>query len=280
MKEEPALRGPAESDESSTTHSSTAPASPQGLARIQRKATLLPPSILLHGGPGVGKTTFGASAPDPVFILTENGLGVLETAHFPLTGSFDEVMAALAALYSEAHDYRTLVIDSVDHLEPLIHAKTCKAKGLSSIEDAGYGKGYVYALDFWRQYIEGLNALRTDRGMTIIQIAHSEIRRFDPPDNEPYHRYEIKLHRHASALLQESSDVVLFANYRISTIKTNVGFNKQITRAVGSGERVLYTTERPSFLAKNRYALPEILPLSWQELARHMPHFSQPATAR
>jgi hypothetical protein len=277
---EPALRGPAKSDESSATYGSIAPASPQGLARIQRKAMLLPPCILLHGGPGVGKTTFGASAPSPVFILTENGLGVLDAPHFPLAGGFDEVMSSLAALYSEPHDYRTLVVDSVDHLEPLIHAKTCKAKGLSSIEDAAYGKGYVYALEYWRQYIEGLNALRADRGMTVVQIAHSEIRRFDSPEHEPYHRFEIKLHRHASALLQEHSDVVLFANWRISTIKTNVGFNKQVTRAVGSGERVLYTTERPSFLAKNRFALPEILPLSWQDFAAAMPHFSQSATAR
>ena len=135
-------------------------------------------------------------------------------SHFPLAKSFDDVLSALAALYSEPHDFRTLVVDSVDHLEPLIHARVCKEKGFSSIEDAGYGKGYVFALDYWRQYVEGLTALRSDRGVTVIQIAHSEIRRFDLPEHEPYQRYEIKLHRTASALLQETSDVVAFAAYR------------------------------------------------------------------
>jgi AAA domain len=109
--------------------------------------------------------------------------------------------------------------------------------------------------------------------MTVIQIAHTEIRRFDSPEHEPYDRYVIKLHARAAALLQEHSDVVLFANYRISTVKADVGFNKKVTRALGSGERVLYTAERPAFLAKNRFGLPDSLPLSWKAFAAAMPHF-------
>jgi hypothetical protein len=225
----------------------------------------------IHGVHGVGKTTFAAGAPDPVFVLTEDGLGTLEVPHFPLARTFDEVMQALAALYTEQHGFKTLVVDSVDWLEPLIHAKVCKDQGWSSIEDAGYGKGYVAAVDPWRQYLEGLNALRDDKGMAIVQLAHTDIKRFDSPESEPYDRYIIKLHSKASALLQEHSDIVLFANYRVSTIKSDVGFNKKVTRALGSGERLLHTAERPAFLAKNRNALPETLPMSWAALAEAMP---------
>ena len=107
--------------------------------------------------------------------------------------------------------------------------------------------------------------------MAIVQIAHTDIKRFDSPESEPYDRYVIKLHAKASALLQEHSDVVLFANYRISTVKSDVGFNRKVTRALGSGERLLHTAERPAFLAKNRYALPETLPMSWTALAEAMP---------
>ena len=113
--------------------------------------------------------------------------------------------------------------------------------------------------------------------MTVIQIAHTDIKRFDSPEHEPYDRYVIKLHARAAALLQEHSDVVLFANYRISTVKSDIGFNKKVTRALGSGERVLYTAERPAFLAKNRYSLPDSLPLSWAAFAEAMPHFTVPA---
>ena len=241
------------------------------LASLRRATTVAPPRILIHGVAGVGKTTFAAGAPEPVFILTEDGLGTLAAPHFPLARSFDEVMEALAALYSEEHGFRSVVIDSIDWLEPLIWARACKDNGWKSIEDAGYGKGYVAALDLWRQYIDGLNALRDDKGLTVIQIAHTDIKRFDSPEHEPYDRYIIKLHARAAALLQEHSDTVLFANYRISTVKSDVGFNKKVTRALGSGERVLYTAERPAFLAKNRYGLPDVLPLSWDAFSQSMP---------
>lgn len=241
------------------------------LASLKRSTCLAPPRILIHGVAGVGKTTFAAGAPDPVFVITEDGLGTLDAPHFPLARSFDEVMEALAALYSEDHAFRTVVVDSVDWLEPLIWARACRDNGWKSIEDAGYGKGYVAALDLWRQYIDGLNALRDDKGLAVIQIAHTDIKRFDSPEHEPYDRYIIKLHARAAALLQEHSDAVLFANYRISTVKSDVGFNKKVTRALGSGERVLYTAERPAFLAKNRYGLPDVLPLSWDAFAQSMP---------
>ena len=241
------------------------------LSQLTRASQPKPPSMLMHGVAGVGKTTFAAESPKPVFILTEDGLGTLDVEHFPLAKSFDDVLGALAALYTEKHDYRTVVIDSVDWLEPLVWARACRDNGWKSIEDAGYGKGYVAALDLWRQYLDGLNALRNERGMTIIQIAHTDIKRFDSPEHDPYDRYVIKLHTRAAALLQEYADIVLFANYRISTVKADVGFNKKVNRALGSGERVMHSVERPAFLAKNRYGLPDTLPLNWSAFAQAMP---------
>jgi hypothetical protein len=112
--------------------------------------------------------------------------------------------------------------------------------------------------------------------MGVILIAHSEIKRFDSPETEPYDRYQVKLHARASALVQEHVDAVLFANYRVSTLKTDVGFKKSVTRAVGGGERLLHTAERPAFLAKNRFGLPETLPLDWAALAAGIPFYANP----
>lgn len=246
------------------------------LAQLTRANTPKPPRLLVHGVAGVGKTTFAAESNSPVFVQTEDGLGTLPSTHFPLSRTFEEVIEALVALYTEDHDFKTVVIDSVDWLEPLVWAKACRDNGWNSIEDAGYGKGYIAALNLWRQYIDGLNALRDDRAMTVIQIAHTDIKRFDSPEHDPYDRYVIKLHARAAALLQEHSDGVLFANYRISPVKADVGFNKKVNRALGSGERVLYTAERPAFLAKNRYGLPETLPLDWTAFAQAMPASLQP----
>ena len=117
--------------------------------------------------------------------------------------------------------------------------------------------------------------------MGVILIAHAEIKRFDSPETEPYDRYQPKLHRSASALVQEHVDAVLFANYRISTLKSDVGFNKKVVRGVSGGDRLLHTAERPAFLAKNRFGLAETLPLSWPELAAGIPFYaSRPARPR
>jgi hypothetical protein len=92
--------------------------------------------------------------------------------------------------------------------------------------------------------------------MNIVVIAHAEIKRFDPPDMEPYDRYQIKLHRHASALWQEWATMVLFCNYKTRTDKTDVGFKKEVVRGIGKGERVVLTEQRPAYLAKNHWGLP------------------------
>ncbi|MDR0807987.1 MAG: ATP-binding protein [Gemmobacter sp.] len=111
----------------------------------------------------------------------------------------------------------------------------------------------------------------TDEGPNFIKLGGRVIKRFDSPEHEPYDRCVIKLQTRASALLQEHSDVVLFANYQISVAKSDVGFNKKVTRALGSGARVMHTEERPAFLAKNRYGLPDTLPLMWSEFLAAMP---------
>ena len=102
------------------------------------------------------------------------------------------------------------------------------------------------------------------------------MKRFDSPETEPFDRYQIKLHKMASALVQEHADMVLFANFKTSVTKSDVGM-KKVARGVGAGTRVLYTEERPAFLAKNRHNLPPELPLSWEALASSMAAASEAA---
>jgi len=240
------------------------------LSSLNRQSVQKPPRIVLYGVHGVGKTTFAANAPNPVIIQTEDGLGSIDIDHFPLATSFDDVIGAFGALYTEDHDFETLIIDSLDWLEPLVWAEACKRNNWQSIEDAGYGKGYLAAIDVWREYLDAVNGLRTEKSMAIIQTAHAEINRFDNPETEPYDRYQIKLHKRASDLVQEHADMVLFANWKTSVTKADAGFNKKVTRGIGAGTRVIYTEERPAFLAKNRHRLPPELPLDWNALAAAM----------
>lgn len=247
-----------------------------------RSSTMLqPPFAVIYGGPGVGKTTFGASAPAPVFLLTEDGLGLLDAPHFPLIRSYDQFMEAIGALYSEEHEFETCVIDSADRLEPLIWAETCRRNNWTDLEQPGFGKGYLATLPVWNDALDGLKALRSDRNMAVVLIAHHEIKRFDSPETEGYDRYQIKLHRRAADLIQEQVDLILFAGWKVSTVKGDAAKpgQKGATRGVGRGERVLYTEERPAFVAKNRYSLPPELPLDWNALSAAMQASISPADA-
>ena len=228
------------------------------------------PRIVIHGEPGVGKTTFAASAPSPVVIQTEDGLGNLEATAFPLATSFDDVMQAIVSLYQEDHEFRTLVVDSLDWLEPLIWAKVCADNKIESIEKLGYGRGYVEALAYWRQFFDGITALRDHKDMTIVMTAHSEIKRVEDPMLPAYDTRDLKLHKRAAALAEEFADVILFAAVQTNTVTEESGFNNKRVRAVTTGNRVMHTVGQPAFLAKNRFSLPAVLPLSWADFASAM----------
>lgn len=236
------------------------------LKDIQKNNFDKPPRIVIHGTPGIGKTTFAAGAPKPIFVQTEDGLGNLSPDAFPLATSFDGVMEAFGALYTEDHKYQTVVVDSLSALEQMIWSKVAKDAGHDNIEQLGYGKGYVIALDHWHAFLDGVNALR-DRGIMPVLIAHTDVVRFDSPETDPYDRYLIKLHKRAFQLLYERADIIGFANYQTAVIKTDAGFNKKVARGVETGDRRLHLVEKPAFVAKNRYSLPESIPLSWDAMA-------------
>ena len=227
------------------------------------RSTVKPPILVLHGTAGIGKTTFAANAPSPIFIRTEDGLGSLDADTFPVAQSWSDVMEALSALYQEQHDYKTVVIDSLSALEPLIWKQVAKDHNKNGIEDLGFGKGYVFAQDYWQQLLMGCAALRDEKGITPILIAHSEVSRFDSPEVEPYDRFQIRLHKRAMALVYERADVIGFCNWRTVIVKDEVGIGQKQSRGVSTGERLLHLVERPAYLAKNRYSLPETMPLDW-----------------
>jgi len=231
------------------------------LKSIRRNKNIAAPRVCIYGVEGIGKSTFAAGAPAPVFIQTEDGLGSLQVDHFPIATKVSDVLDALSSLFEDDHTFKTVVIDSLDWLENLIW-RDIEQK--YDAKDLAYGKGAMIAADKWREILEGLTALRNDKGMIVILLAHVEIKRFDSPETEPFDRYQPKLQARSSALIREWVDAVLFANYKTIVKRDDVGFNKTVARGISTGERLLYTSERPAYQAKNRYGLPESLPLSWE----------------
>jgi hypothetical protein len=227
------------------------------LEKIHSGKRRRPPRLLIYGIEGVGKSTLAANAPNPIFLPTEDGLDQIECDSFPLAQSLEAVMGNLTALATEEHGYQTVVIDSLDWLERLIFDAVCKQYGAKSIEkvDGGYGKGYVHAIGPWRQVIDALRYLREQKGMIIVFLAHSKIEKFQDPESTPFDRFSPRLNKHATALLCEWCDGILLATREHGAAKGERG-----------GQRVLRCVGGPARIAKNRYDLPETLPLDWNSL--------------
>jgi hypothetical protein len=226
-----------------------------------------PQRIVIFGTEGIGKSTFAADAPDVIFIPTEDGTEHLDVARFPIVRSWRDMLDALDALRA-AHSFRTVAIDTLDAFEPHVWSQTCATKSNSGkkvehIEDYGFAKGYDYALDVWRTFLDRLDQLRDERGMSVIVIAHSQVSTFKSPDTEDFHRYELKVHKKASALVKEWADHVLFTTHEILTHKQN---NR--AKGISTGNRLIYTTKTAAYDAKHRGSLPDSLPLSWDAFAR------------
>lgn len=235
-----------------------------------------PRRILLYGQHGVGKSTWAAEAPSPIFLDVEGGLNDIACDKSERLNTFGDVVSAVSWLITNPNDYKTVAIDTLDWLQTLIHKQVSQDAGKNSIEEIGYGKGYKFALEKWHFLIKGLDALRA-KGKTIILLAHAKIEAFDSPEAERYDRYEPALHESASAIVQEWCDEVLFASFRVFTRTEDLGFGQKRQIALGGKERFIRTNESAAAIAKNRLRLPDELPLTWAAYAAHLP---QPASVQ
>lgn len=261
------------------------------LSSIAKTKHAMPPRILIHGQEKSGKSTFFAggtvntaqgpvalpSAPKPIFIQTEDGLRGLDAEAFPLANKYQDVVDALGVLAQEDHDYKTLIIDSADWLERLIHQQvieTCiyDVKGVKTMESAhgGYGKAYSVALTYWKSILAGLDWLNTNKSMIVGIICHSVVAPYnDPSAEQPYDVLSLKLHQPkkgtgARDLLSEWADIIGYAEKKVMISRKSFD-GKEIARAqaIKGVLNKLHLVGSAAYVAGNRYNLPETIDLSW-----------------
>ena len=232
------------------------------LSQITDKPAIRPPRIVIHGKGGVGKTTFGASAPHAVILPVEDGEGILSVPHLPRPTSFEDVLNTLAELHNEKHDFKTLIVDAVDKIEPLVWQQVCDEGNKANIEAFGYAKGYVLADAPWIKFFQWLDALR-NKGMTTIVISHNQTTTLDDPIIGSYIRTAPKLHKRANELLAEWADIVGCLD--IERVAIDKGEGRTTRTAQTTGQRILYLEDTGAVAAKNRYSLPPILQIPKQD---------------
>jgi hypothetical protein len=245
------------------------------LASLKSSESQDPPIVLIYGNDGVGKTSLAAEFPAPIYLHTD-GEETPKGIQLPssLIESYDDACEVLGELLEPGHDFKTIVLDSLDGLEPLVWQKTCARLGVKSIEEPGYGKGYKEADEEWNYLIGGFLAAKK-AGLHVVMLAHPRIKRFDSPVSDPYDRYGIKIHDRASDLVREKSDIVVFMKQRITLKEKEVARQTKVAHGESGGDREMHLEERPGFVAKNRFDMPNRITYKrgtgYAELAKFFP---------
>jgi hypothetical protein len=219
------------------------------------------PIILLYGAEGRGKSTLACKFSKPLALLLERGLprGVSVDAVEDVN-NFEAVMATLRDIYTAPGDHETLVIDTVDALESLLIEGLCAKNSWKTVETPSYGKGWVAADDEWRRFIRAITAIRDKHDMTIVMTCHCGIERIDDPRAPTYTSYQPRLHKRARGLIMDCTDAVFFLAEDLRIVTDDGGFRER-TRAATDTRRFLFTEGRPAFAAKNRFGMPEKIPI-------------------
>lgn len=231
---------------------------------------------VFYGDNGTGKSTLAAHSPAPVWHDIEDGSGRLDVdrylfrdgpgGHVPR--SYSEVQSGVAELLASSHDHQSLVVDTLDRLESLMWTWLCERDGKSGIEDYGYGKGYIAALEEWRRLLMSFDRLRSERGMSIILLGHSVIRTFKNPTGEDFDRYQLRINDKAAGLIKEWADVVGFVAFEEGGSKLK---GEARARGWSTGKRQVHFERSAAYDAKSRIVLPGSVDLDptnpWAPLA-------------
>ena|SRR5690554_494859 len=214
----------------------------------------------ITGDAGVGKTTLAATFPKPIFIRAEDGLqSVPETSRpdaFPILSKVEDLWEQLTALIKEEHDYKTLVIDSVTQLETMFgeHVMETDPKKPKSLAQAngGYGAGFSAVAALHGRVRKAAKVLKEKRGMNVVFIAHSDVTTIELPDQDPYSRYELRLHKKSMTHYVDNVDLVAYL--KLETFTTGDGERK---KAISSGNRIAVCYTAAAQVSKNRYGISE-----------------------
>ena len=227
--------------------------------------------VVIYGPEGIGKSTLAAKFPDPVFIDTEGSTNAMDIARFPKPTSWTMLLEEVDYVRQNPDVCRTLVIDTTDWAEQMCIQSICDKHQKDGIESFGYGTGYVYVREEFGRFLNKLSEV-VEKGINVVLTAHAQMRKFEQPDEMgAYDRWELKLGKktgsQTSPLVKEWCDMLLFCNYKTTVVNVDGQGARKGKNKVQGGKRVMYTSHHSCWDAKNRYGLPEEVPMEWSSIA-------------
>lgn len=222
-----------------------------------------PLKLVVYGPEGIGKSTLASKLPGPVFIDTENGSNQLDVARLPRPTSWVMLLDEVAEIRDHGQEYgcKTLIIDTVDAAERLAQDAVLADGQKASIEDFGYGKGYVLVKERFVKMLDLLSEC-VEAGYNVALLGHAILSKVERPDEQAsYDKWGMKLidtkRVSDAALVKEWADCLLFLDYDVTIVKSSDGKKATAT----GGKRVVHANHNVTYDAKNRFGLADEMPL-------------------
>lgn len=223
-----------------------------------------PWKALIFGVPGVGKSSLAAQAPGVFFLDLENGLDRIDCWRTPTRLTTYQELIKWMKWAIENPEVKTIAIDTIDEVEKILAQKALDLYNAevktqaTTISDVPYGRGTDLLVAEWRRFIDVIERVHA-RGKNVLFVGHEQVQKFENPSDANYDFYTVNLHKKTAPVVIAKLDACLFAKYE-SIVKgavDNKGRELPKGKAVGTGSRVLVTQQGGSWVAKNRFGLPE-----------------------
>lgn len=232
---------------------------------------------VLYGQEGVGKSSLAANIPGIVFIDCEGSTTKMNVRRLPSPTSWAMLCDEMEYIRENAaaKGYRAVAIDTFDWAEALALQAICIEHKVNGIEGLNYGKGWQYECELIGKFLNSTDRL-IKAGIHVILICHAISRKTTLPEEvDEFDHWELKLGNKTTnkvaPLLKEWSDMTLFLAFKTQIMAAD---DKGKIHKATSVQRVMYATKSAWWDAKNRFGLPDMMPLDYGAVA-HL--FAAPA---
>lgn len=231
--------------------------------------------IFLYGPNGCGKTYLVHLVPHVLFLDLEKGTVHLKNAKRVRISTLADLFPVIRSLGADAHEYRTVAIDSITKVEEFLHQRVCQNNGWKSIEQPGWGKGFNVLKEEFAAFLQLLEDHLIANGINVVIIGHSKVQRVELPGlSDSYDRFEPNLHKYNSAQLKEWADAVLHMDWEVHLAETSSGK----MRGVGGKNRIIHAMHSAAYDAKNRVGLPDTIEATYEAIAPLFPPVRNPVS--
>lgn len=183
------------------------------LEKSKKELHLTKQVILLYGRAKIGKSTLASKFDNPLFLATESGLNHLEVFKVNIN-SWEKFCEACVEIASGKHQFKTIVIDTIDNLVVYCSDYICRQNKVGHPSEMPHGKGWHLVTSELTRVLAKLSNLPYG----LIMVSHCELIEIETPSKK-YTRWSISIGGKNRNIFLNVADLILFIDSKVTDDK-------------------------------------------------------------